>query len=269
MSERPVARFRWFTVIAIVLLSLDLLRSRRRREAESEAGAPLHSERGTAAAVALLLLFAPGLARAQSEWARGDRAFRAGDWAAAESLYARRLRHGAPQEVRVNLATARAKAGQAERAEREWAAMAGGDTRAGRAAGYNLGTLLGERGELERALAALRTTLKRDPGDQDARWNYEVLLRERQRREEQKKPKPEPKPQPAGSGGGTPQPQAAPPNPPPAGGAPPQQPVTGPQGTMSRSQAERLLDALAELERSQVGRQRKARVTDEKRGKDW
>jgi len=38
---------------------------------------------------------------------------------------------------------------------------------------------------------------------------------------------------------------------------------------MSRFQAERLLDALAELERSQVGRQRKPRVTDEKRGKDW
>jgi hypothetical protein len=38
---------------------------------------------------------------------------------------------------------------------------------------------------------------------------------------------------------------------------------------MSRSQAERLLDALAYLERSQVGRQRKASVTDEKRGRDW
>ena len=268
MSERPVARFRWFAVIAIVLLSLDLLRAHRRREAESEAGAPLHSERGTPAAVALLLLLVPGVARAQSEWARGDRAFRAGEWAVAESLYARRLGHGAPPEVRVNLATARAKAGQVDRAERELSALAGGGTRAGRAAGYNLGTLLGERGELERGLAALRSTLKRDPGDEDARWNYEVLLRERQRRQQQKNPRPEPKPQSAGSGGGTPKPQAARPNPPPAGGAPPQ-PSTGPQGTMSRSQAERLLDALADLERSQVGRQRKVRVAGEKRGKDW
>jgi tetratricopeptide (TPR) repeat protein len=201
MSERPVARFRWFAVIAIVLLSLDLLRAHRRREAESEAGAPLHSERGTPAAVALLLLLVPGVARAQSEWARGDRAFRAGEWAVAESLYARRLGHGAPPEVRVNLATARAKAGQVDRAERELSALAGGGTRAGRAAGYNLGTLLGERGELERGLAALRSTLKRDPGDEDARWNYEVLLRERQRRQQQKNPRPEPKPQSAGSGG--------------------------------------------------------------------
>ena len=268
MSERPVARFRWFAVIAIVLLSLDLLRARRRREAESEAGAPLHSERGTPAALALLLLLVPGVARAQSDWARGDEAFRAGEWAVAESLYARRLGHGAPQEVRVNLATARAKAGEAERAERELSALAGGDTQAGRAAGYNLGTVLGERGELERGLAALRRTLMRDPGDEDARWNYEVLLWELQRRPQQKNPKPEPKPRPAGSGGGVPPPQAAVPNPPPSGGPSPQ-PSAVPQGTMSRSQAERLLDALADLERSQGARQRKARVTDEKRGKDW
>jgi Ca-activated chloride channel homolog len=268
LSERPVARFRWFAAIAILLLTLDQLRARRRREAESEAGAPLHSERSTAAAVALLLVLVPGLARAQSDWARGDRAFRAEEWAAAESLYAHRLGHGGPEEVRVNLATAQAKAGQGDRAERELSALAGRDTRAGRAAGYNLGTLLGERGDLERALAALRGTLRRDPSDEDARWNYEVLLRKRQRHEEQKHPKPEPKPQAAGRGGGTPPPVAAP-NPPPAAGAPPPPPATGPQGSMSRSQAERLLDALAELERSQRGRQRKVRVTDERREKDW
>jgi hypothetical protein len=267
MSERPVARFRWFAVVAILLLSLDLLRPRRRREAESEAGAPLHSERGTPAAVMLLLLLVPGVARAQTDWARGDRAFRAGEWAAAESLYVSRLRFGAPQEVRVNLATARAKAGDADRAERELSALVRGDTRAGRAAGYNLGTLLGERGELERGLAALRRTLMRDPGDEDARWNYEVLLWERQRQQQEKKPKPEPKPRPAGGGGAAP-PQAARPNPPPSGG-PSLQPSTGPQGTMSRAQAERLLDALADLERSQVTRGRKARSTAEKRGKDW
>ena len=269
LSERPVPRFRLFAVIAVVLLAMDLVRARRRREAESEAGAPLHSERGTAAAVALLILLVPGLARAQSEWARGDRAFRAGEWAVAESLYASRLRHGAPEEVRMNLATARAKAGQADRAERELSVLAGRDTRAGRAAGYNLGTLLGERGEVERALAAFRGVLKRDPDDEDARWNYEVLLRNRQRHEQQKSPNPEPKRSPAGSRSRTPAPQAASPNQMPAGGTPPPQPATEPQGTMSHSQAERLLDALAYLERSQVGRQRKASVTDEKRGRDW
>lgn len=265
MSERPVARFRWFTVIAIVLLVLDLLRARRRREAESEAGAPLHSERGTAAAVALLLVLVPGLARAQSEWALGDRAFRAGQWAVAESLYARRLRHGAPQEVRVNLATARAKSGQAERAEREWSALAESDTRAGRAAGYNLGTHLGGRGELERALAALRGTLKRDPDDDDARWNYEVISRRLEQRGEPNRPKPEPRRQPLGGGGGSPRPQNSAPSPAPS----PPSPAPGPQGAMNRAQAERVLDALAGIEGAQRAKLRKVRGTDEKRGRDW
>jgi tetratricopeptide (TPR) repeat protein len=259
-----VARFRIFAVVAILLAGFDLLRSRRRREAELEAGAPLHPGRGPAATALLLLLLVPGQARSQSDWARGDRAFRAGEWAAAESLYARRSRHGGPEEVRVNLATTRAKAGQADLAERELAGLAAHDTRAGRAAGYNLGTLLGEQGELERALAALRATLKRDPADEDARWNYEVILRGLLQRKEPKRPRPDPQRQLAG-GGGSPPPQNVTPNPAP----PPQPPVAGPQGAMNRAQAERLLDALAGLERSQRERQRKVRPTDEKRGRDW
>ena len=270
LSERPVARFRLFALLAILLLTLDLLRARRRREAETEAGAPLHSERGAAVAALLSLLLVPGMAEAQSDWDRGDHAFRAGDWAAAESLYARRLGHGGPDEVRLNLATTRAMAGKTEVAERELSGLALRGGRAGRAAGYNLGTFLGERDELERALAALRGTLRRYPGDEDARWNYEVLLRRSQQRQERKNPKPEPKPRPAAGAGGGLQPQTAPPSPPPAAGsAPLQQPAAGPRGAMSRAQAERLLEALEGLERSQRERQRKVRVTDEKRGRDW
>lgn len=265
LSERPVARFRGFAVVAILLLALDLLRARRRREAESEAGAPLHSERGAAVTAMLLLLLVPGPARAQSDWARGDRAFRAGEWTAAESLYACRAKRGGPQEVRVNLATARAKTGRADLAERELTTLAARDTRAGRAAGYNLGTFLGERGELERALAALRATLLRDPRDDDARWNYELLLRRLQRRQEPKRPSPRPQPQPAAGGGGMPQPRSVAPAP----AAPPEAPAAGPQREMNRAQAERLLDALGGLERSQRERQRKVRASDEKRGRDW
>ena len=264
MSERPVPRFRWFAWLAIALLSLDLLRARRRREAESEAGAPLHSERSAATALALLLLFVPGPARAQSEWARGDRAFKAGDWAAAESLYARRLGHGGPEAVRVNLATVRAKLGQADLAERGLSVAAGRDTRAGRAAGYNLGTLLGGQGELERALAALRATLKRDPEDEDARWNYEVIQWRIEQSRKPKRPEPEPRRPPAGGGGGNSRPQNAAPSPAPS----PPPPASGPQGAMNRTQAERVLDALAGIERGQRARQRKVRV-EEPRGRDW
>jgi hypothetical protein len=38
---------------------------------------------------------------------------------------------------------------------------------------------------------------------------------------------------------------------------------------MSRAQAERLLEALTALERSERERERKVRVTTERRGKDW
>ncbi len=275
LAEQPIPRFRFFAVLAIVLVGLELVRSHRRRQAESEAAAPLHSERGTAAAVLVLsLLCWPGAARAQSDWARGDRAFRAGDWVAAESLYARRLRHGGPDEVRLDLGLARARAGDEARAEAELGALALSDSRAGRTAGYDFGTLLGERGELERALAALRATLRRDPRDEDARWNYEVLLRRRQEREQQKKPQQaRPRPQPS-AGGGAPVPRPMQPsaqaNLPPAAGAPPlQPPAMGPQGAMTRAQADRLLDALTDLERTERERQRKIHVTPEKRGKDW
>jgi Ca-activated chloride channel family protein len=265
LSERPVARFRVFALVAIVLLGLDQLRARRRREAEHEAGAPLHSERAAAMALALVLSLVPATARAQSDWARGDRAFRAGDWAAAESLYARRARQGGPDEVRLNLATARALAGEAERAERELSGLALRDTRGGRGAAYNLGTLLGGRGELDRGLSLLRAALRRDPGDEDARWNYEVLLRRREEQERRQPPKPRPEQRPA-AGSAPPPPQGGPPRPAPAGRAPVE---SGPHGTMSRPQAERLLDALTGLERSQRERQRRTRASEQNPGKDW
>lgn len=266
LSERPVARFRTFAVLAVLLLALDLLRPRRRREAESEVGAPLHAEGGAAVAVALVLLLAPGWAGAQTDWARGDRAFRAGQWTAAESLYARRLARGGPDAVRVNLATARALAAAATADPAPLAAIARRGTPAGLAAGYNLGTWLGTRGELDSALAALRSVLRRDPGDEDARWNYELLLRrdrERQRRQEPQAPKPRP------AGGAAAQPSAA--------RAPRPQPVARPEpapaaearGAMNRAQAERLLDALTGLEQGERAQRRKVRVSESKRERDW
>jgi Ca-activated chloride channel family protein len=272
LAERPIARFRLFAALAILLLALDMIRAHRRRQAEWEAAAPLHSERGAAAAVLLLVILWPGAARAQSDWARGDRAYRAGQWSAAESFYSRRLRHGGPDEVRLNLGLSRVRAGDEVRGGADLAALALRDTRAGRTAGYDFGTLLGERGELDRALAALRATLRRDPRDEDARWNYEVLLRRLEQRNQSRQNQ-QPKPRP-GAQGGSPKPQpaqpAAQPNlPPAAGAASPPPPAVAPHGAMSHAQAERLLDALTDLERSARERQRNIHVTPEKRGKDW
>jgi Ca-activated chloride channel family protein len=299
LAERPVARFAWFAGLAAALLLFDLARPRRRRERGRAAEAPLHSERGAAAAIlvvagtAALLLAAPRISVAQSAWARGDRALKAGRYGAADSLYTRRLARRAPDEVRVNRATARALRDQAAAGapsphpaggapeptpEDELKRLAAGDTRAGRAAGYNLGTLLGGRSENDPALAALRQVLERDPGDQDARWNYELIERRKREsanpRQKPQTPKSEPRPG-AKGGAGQPQPQPGPAGTatPPSSPGPPQPgaPAPGMQrsGRMDREQAERLLGALQDLERLEQQRRRQVRAVRERRGKDW
>ena len=285
LVERPVARFPWLAAAAALLLGIERGPLRRRREPRRGAETPLHSERATAAAAAVLLcLLVPSTARAQSYWARGDRAFKAGRFAEAESLYALRLRPSvlgrifgglaAPAPVRLNRATAEALKGSGTEADDDLRRLAGRDDPVGNAAAYNLGTLLGQRQEYDPALIELRRVLERDPADAEARWNYEVLLRRRQE-ERRQSPRPEqrPKPSPAAGGsggGGTPQalPQAQPRSPQPVAGGE-EQTSTGAAGGMSRLQAEQLLNALEELARVDQQRQRKVRAAQEKRGRDW
>jgi Ca-activated chloride channel family protein len=272
LVERAVARFPLFAALAVLLLAVDRVRTRRRREADGEE-ALLHSGRHAAAAGVLALLLLPASeARAQSAWARGDRAFRAGRYAQAESLYARRLGRGDVPAVRVNRATARALKGEVEEAAKELEGLAGRDDRSGREAGYNFGTLLGERREYAPALRALRRVLEREPQDEDARWNYEVLARreqEERQRASQRQERPEPRP--AGGGGQAarqqPPPASTPPLPAPSG--PPEQPRPGGGSSMSRAQAERLLSALQELARVEQQRQRRVQAVRERQGRDW
>lgn len=277
LVERPVARFPLCGALAALLLAFELARPRRRVRRGMDASPPLHSERGAAAAalLALLTLF-PTPARAQSAWARADRAFRAGRYAEAESLYALRAKRGAPAEVLVNRATARALEGRREDAERELQRYSGREGPVGGTARYNLGTVLGERGQFDPALEALRRTLERDPGDGDARWNFEVLMR-REREHEREQKSQTPRQQPSNAGGS---PQGAQQQPTRGSGpAPAPAPQVGPStappppqgggGQMTREQAEQLLGALQELARSERQRQHPVRVMREKRGKDW
>jgi Ca-activated chloride channel family protein len=281
LMERPVSRFTWFALLAALLLAADQLRWRR-----TTAGLRAAPRRGGAAARAglaavLLATLSAGAARAQSDWARGDAAFRAGEWARAESLYAQRVKRGAPAPVSVNLATARARLAHGNW-ERDLSRLTAQEGRPGQAAGYNLGTLYGERKDLDHALQELRRALERDPNDADARWNYELLSREKQRQQARQQPKENPKSQPKpsrqdqqGRAGG----QGAPPPPTAPQGqqgqsaqSPPQgqpQSVPGTAPGMTREQAERLLGSLDELERLEKRRSRQVRAMRERKGKDW
>jgi len=262
LVERAVPRFTWFAGAAALLLAGERVRRRRRSGENARAGA-------TAIAAAWLVgvLLSARAASAQSDWARADRAFRDGQWAAAESLYARRAAHGAPPEVEVNLALARARRGKTVDAEERLGRTAARGDAVGRTAGYDLGTLLAERGADRDALRELRRSLERDPTDEDARFNYEWVLRHmRQNREGQRKNEPKPQPSsPTPQGGGPqPQPQAQSPQPP-----PPQSPPRRGAAGLDRQQAEQLLGSLEELERLEQQRLRQVRVMRERRGRDW
>jgi Ca-activated chloride channel family protein len=297
LIERPVSRFPFLAALAALLLVLDRVRTRRRIPKRDDA-APRNARRapaaeprsvargagaaaGRAAAVLMCaggaLLASSGIARGQSDWARGDQAFKRGNWEAAESLYTQRLKQGSARAAEVNRATARARRGLGAPADSELGALSARGDAAGRAAGYNLGTLEAERQDYDHALGELRRALERDPRDQDARWNYELAMRLKQAQQNPQKPpqNSKPKPQPSAPNAGSGQPQPAPGTPPP--GQPPpspaQQPLsqnTGPgsSGSMNQQQADQILDALDQQARLQQGKNQ-VRVVREKRGRDW
>jgi len=294
LVERAVPRFPLCAAIAAMLLAWDLVRRRRREagavEEPSTSGVSTATARrgrraraargaGAAATIALLVLGPAHDAAAQTAWARGDRAFTRREWAAAESLYARRLDRGPKPEVGVNHGTTMARAGKREEGERELTAHVSDRGRTGQMAAYNLGTLQAETGSYDEALRSLRTALERDPDDQDARFNYEWTLQHMRR---------PPEPQKKGGGGndkkqqqqqqsqpqsGAPQPQPSAPQP--QQGAQTPQPQTGPSPQakrpdgMDQQQADRILGSLEQLERIEQQRIRRVRVLREKRGRDW
>jgi len=287
LVERPVARFPLCAALAALLLALHGLRARRRTEAVTRAAAksgerqrrtrePARRVTGAAAA-ALGLVLLPSAARGQSAWARGDAAFRHGNYAQAETLYSLRYGRGGPPGVAVNRATARALQGRREDAEQELSRYLDARGAVGNTARYNLGTILGEEKKTDQALEMLRRALERNPDDDDARWNYEWLRRQKEREKNPDQPKPQPKQpqqQQQPSGG---QPQQQPQNPQSQNAPNPGQNPGGSQRPqsgsgsqqMSREQAEQLLGALQELARADQQRQRKVRVLRERRGKDW
>ena len=177
-------------------------------------------------------------------------------------------------ELALNQATARARAGRKEEGEAALEVLTPVAGPVGQVANYNLGTLRGERGDADRALASLRKALERDPNDEDARFNYEWVLAHRKPpppKSGGNNQKPQQNPSQPNPGGQTPQPQQSRPS----SGQQPPQPQNGPsqrnepQRGMTREQADRILGSLEQLERLEQQRVRQVRVMREKRGKDW
>ncbi|MFI5370059.1 MAG: VWA domain-containing protein [Candidatus Eisenbacteria bacterium] len=130
LVERAVPRFPWFAGAAALLLALDRVRRHRRGEGRGSGREAAGAARAAALVALLAAALAPRAGMAQSAWARGDRAFRDGQWRAADSLYTLRSLHRASGSLGVDLGTARARRQDRRRAGH--ARQARGRSRRGR-----------------------------------------------------------------------------------------------------------------------------------------
>ena len=145
----------------------------------------------TAPGAALALLLAASPFTAEHPTVReGNEKLRAGDAAAALERYGRaEAEAGAHPEIDFDRGDALYAQGQGEAARQAWAKAAEA-ARTGPLASralQNGGNALDAAGDREGAARAFTEALRRDPGNEDARYNLEVLLRRKAAEQERKK----------------------------------------------------------------------------------
>jgi Ca-activated chloride channel family protein len=251
-GESKTPRYQWFLFPAVLLLILDTLlaeRRGRRKQVPAAAAPP-----AIAAALAFLLI---GCAN-QTANTIAARAYHAKQYAQAAAMY-RRLIDGGDRSsptlynYGTSLLSADSLKSAAEALER---AAETRDEEIRYRALFNLGLAHLKTGlaappqqanePLDAALAAYKKVLLLRSGDMDAKWNYELALREQRR---------------GGGGGGGGQSDQSP---------APQSQAPRPSGGLGDRQAEQLLGSAAREERDvQAKRQRQTRVEPPPGGKDW
>jgi Ca-activated chloride channel family protein len=258
-GESRTPRFQLFLLPAVLLLLLDtLLAERYGRRPRRSAAAETSLSTATALALALLptLSGCAGLMPGSSPVSRAERAFGAKNYLRAASLYRSAIDAGDKRpELLYNYGTSLLAAdsldGAAEALDRVSDAR---DPELRYRVLFNLGLAHLKRGlaapkgmgdsELDAALAAYKKVLLMRAPDMDAKWNYELALRQKDR---------------GGGGGGGGQSNAQ---------EQPQQPK--PAGSLGQSQAEQLLGSAAREERDvQAKKQKQTRSEPPPGGKDW
>jgi Ca-activated chloride channel family protein len=163
-----------FPGFLLLLLALLL------REARAGGGDARRSPAGGAAALLALLLLGVSPFQAEEEHVRaGNDRLRGGDAAGALGAYDEAERAaGAHPEIDFDRGNAAARAGRLDEARAAWgrAAAKAPPPLASRAL-QNLGSALAAAGDRDGAVKAFSDALAKDPGNEDARWNLEVLLR--------------------------------------------------------------------------------------------
>lgn len=247
-------RYQWFLLPALLLVLADSFGARRRDRPASG------GRRTGAVAAATLALAAGGCALPGGAARRGGDQYTGGEYARAAGSYREAIAGGDDRpEMLYNLGTALVAADSLDRALEplERAALVEREELRYRAL-FNLGLAqlkIGRGGAAQvdstrRALATAVELYKRAlllrPGDLDAKWNYELALRELAQQ----------------SSGGESEP------------GPPQDPREDrrqpPSPSLADEQAQQLLSSAARDEQAVQGRkQREARPAAPRRGKDW
>lgn len=261
----------WIAWAALAGLALIVSAMDSRGSAGAAEGAMATAAAGIAPAALL-----PGI----GDLERGNRHFRQGRFREAVEAYQAALADGEDTPVlRYNLGTALLKLGQyAEAEEQLRAALSVVEPETREWVYYNLGQryLEDARGQgdpqataalYDAAVEAYRQALRLQPGDEDAKWNYELALRERDQQqsggggggeqgEEQDQEEQEGD---QGSGGE-------------ARGSPSESPAGGSaqgQSPMSREQAERILSAVEQDERELFQDKLRKGAQEARPARDW
>ncbi|HWP70660.1 MAG TPA: VWA domain-containing protein [Gemmatimonadaceae bacterium] len=247
-------RFQLFLLPAFLLVVADSLGSLRRRKTSAQ-------DRAAVAAAVGLVMLANGCAMPGAQAARGADQYLGGQYARAAASYRSAIANGDQRpEMLYNLGTALVAADSLDRSLEplERATLAEREELRYRAV-FNIGLahlkagLAGVRDadstrrELATAVEVYKRALLMRSSDFDAKWNYELALTELSQQS---------------SSGGSSQPQQEP--------DPQPQPREPPPPSLGRDQAEQLLSSAARDEQAVQGRkQREARPTQPRRGKDW
>ena len=253
-GETKTPRFQWFLLPAVLLLIVDTLlgeRKGRRRRA-------LGAAREAVPVASMILLMLVGCARPPGN-AAGARAYAAKEYPRAAAIFRGMINRGdRTQATLYNYGTSLLAADSLQQAaEALERAAESRDPELRYRALFNLGLSHLKHGlalpdqqadePLDAALAAYKKVLLLRSGDMDAKWNYELALREKE--------------QGGGGGGGGGQSNPSP---------SPESQAPRPSGGLGERQAEQLLGSAAREERDvQAKRQRQTRVEPPPGGKDW
>ena len=251
-GDNLTPRYQWFLLPAILLLWLDTVlggrHGRRRRRAAS-------AETAVAAALCTILLGGCTPARDTLD---GVAAYKAQDYQRAAALFKRVTADDASPGALYNYGTALLALDSTESAaEVLERAAEKADPEIQYRARFNAGlahllrglALPGDSGsaDLKLAVATYKRVLLLRPADLDAKWNYELALREEQKG--------------GGGGGGGGQSDSSP---------SPSEEQPAPQPTLAQRQAEQLLGSAEREERDVQGRKQKQSPQEKPpSGKDW